>query len=316
MMPCNVSVIVTAYNRRSTLGTCLRLLAEQSYREPWELVICDDGSSDDLLAEVREIFAGGSPRCRYVWQPRVGERRAHSRNNGLRYARGKIIIFVDGDFAVGPAFVEQHVASHLEAGPGSRLVYGARKWVFERDVPSTFSTETYVRGLIEGTISLDLLYSEVEFQQKYASTAHAWLGCLGCNFSLIRRDEIFFDERFCGWGAEDQEFACRLKSRYGYALDFRPSISGFHIDPGSRSGFCPVRPSVHEDIVHYLRNVLHFRNAYPDLDMMPACRGLAYFNFDRDRDVWEKLCTPRFDMHIRKVLELAEVMFGTSSSAT
>ncbi|MBI3602294.1 MAG: glycosyltransferase [Candidatus Omnitrophica bacterium] len=85
-----VSVIVPAYNACKTIGQTLKALAQQDYAEAFEIIVVDDGSSDQT-AEVIHSFAN----ARYVHQPHAGP--AAARNHGASLAKGRMLAFTDAD---------------------------------------------------------------------------------------------------------------------------------------------------------------------------------------------------------------------------
>jgi glycosyltransferase involved in cell wall biosynthesis len=94
-LPPTLSIIVPAYNAatfiQASLGSILSQMAPHH-----ELVVIDDGSTDDTAARV-ETLGAAHPHCalRLVRQPNGGVSAA--RNRGLREARGDYIVFVDAD---------------------------------------------------------------------------------------------------------------------------------------------------------------------------------------------------------------------------
>lgn len=312
-MPHDVSVLVTAYNQNSTLEIVLKKLLQQDFQGSWEIIVCDDGSDEDTLSIVKHISRTTGPPIRYVWQSRNGERRARSRNNGLRLATGRIVIFVDGDIAVKQDFISAHVACHTG---GRTAVCGSRYWIFMDDYPSKPQLESAIESLMLKNAELLSLYTEIWFQKQYADS-QPWATCLGGNFSFSRDQEaIFFDERFVGWGAEDQEFACRLLRRHHYALRFDPSLFGFHLDQGKSSGHTKVRPRSPAEIEDYLRNIVYFCGQYPDeQELYPACIGIGHFELDPSRNIWQSAKEPRFSKkHIRYLLLTAQEWLAAGKS--
>jgi glycosyltransferase involved in cell wall biosynthesis len=83
-------VIVPAYNAARFLPSAIDSLRCQEY-EPMEIIVIDDGSTDDTAAVVQRL--GGD--IRYVRQANAGP--AAARNYGLRLARGEFIAFLDAD---------------------------------------------------------------------------------------------------------------------------------------------------------------------------------------------------------------------------
>src|SRR5689334_9654380 len=88
-----VSVIMPAYNAEKYIAESIRSVLAQTYAD-WELIVVDDGSSDNTGGVVREFVARDS-RIKYVFQEngRLGK----ARNTGIANARGELIAFLDSD---------------------------------------------------------------------------------------------------------------------------------------------------------------------------------------------------------------------------
>ena len=84
-----VSVIIPVFNGARFLAQALRSAEDQSYR-PIEVLVVDDGSTDDS-ADVARSFS----RVRYQRQEHRGP--AAARNVGIRLAEGEWIAFLDAD---------------------------------------------------------------------------------------------------------------------------------------------------------------------------------------------------------------------------
>jgi glycosyltransferase involved in cell wall biosynthesis len=97
-----VSVIVPNYNYAGSLGLCLRAVQAQTYR-PLELVMVDDGSTDDSVAIAEQLGV----RVRHTGR---NQGVAAARNLGAAHARGETLVFVDSDVAIYPDAVEAAVA--------------------------------------------------------------------------------------------------------------------------------------------------------------------------------------------------------------
>jgi glycosyltransferase involved in cell wall biosynthesis len=87
-----VSVILPVFNRADVLGRAIRSVLEQEFQE-FELIVVDDGSSDDSLAIARSF---GDPRIRMI---ELGQNRGGNaaRNEGIRAAVAPLIAFLDSD---------------------------------------------------------------------------------------------------------------------------------------------------------------------------------------------------------------------------
>ncbi len=88
--PITVSVIVPAYNAAATIGKTLEALSKQNCFQPFEVIVVDDGSSDNT-ADIVSSFA----LVRYVRQDNAGP--ASARNHGAQLAQGEYLAFTDSD---------------------------------------------------------------------------------------------------------------------------------------------------------------------------------------------------------------------------
>jgi len=92
----SVSVIVPTYNCGSRLIQALDSVFAQTYpHDRIELVIVDDGSTDDTGERVARFKQRTPLRTRYLVQQNAGP--AAARNHGMRVARGDAIAFLDSD---------------------------------------------------------------------------------------------------------------------------------------------------------------------------------------------------------------------------
>jgi glycosyltransferase involved in cell wall biosynthesis len=103
-----VSVVVPAYNRAEIIRDTIANIFEQTYKNI-ELVVVDDGSSDDTL----QILQSYGSRIKWATQKNAGP--SSARNHGIRLSTGEIIAFQDSDDAWHPTKIERQV-SLLERG--------------------------------------------------------------------------------------------------------------------------------------------------------------------------------------------------------
>jgi len=84
-----ISIVIPVHNERQRLDRCLAALRRQSARPDLEIVVVDDGSTDE---GVEHLEASG---VRVVRQANQGP--AAARNTGAASARGDILLFIDAD---------------------------------------------------------------------------------------------------------------------------------------------------------------------------------------------------------------------------
>lgn len=110
--PALASVVIPAYNAAATIGAQLDALAAQSYDGPWEVLVCDNGSSDRTL----EVVAGYGDRVPGLRVVDASDARgaAHARNTGAA-AGGDLIVYCDGDDEVTEGWLDALVAAAATA---------------------------------------------------------------------------------------------------------------------------------------------------------------------------------------------------------
>lgn len=113
-----ISVIIAAYNAAATLPAQLEALADQKVAVDWEVVVCDNGSTDGTADLVR----AASARMPWVRLVDASQRRGPgaARNVGARAAGGALLAFCDADDVVA----EGWLAAMLDSLSRATLVTG------------------------------------------------------------------------------------------------------------------------------------------------------------------------------------------------
>lgn len=112
-----VSVVMPMFNRAGIVGEAIASVLAQTYPN-FELIVVDDGSSDDSVATVRGF---DDPRIRLI---ELGENQGVTvaRNTALRAAQGEIIAYLDSDNTWDDRFLAAHVGALLEL-PDADMIY-------------------------------------------------------------------------------------------------------------------------------------------------------------------------------------------------
>ena len=95
-----VSVVVTCHNYGRYVGSAIESALAQTHR-PLEVIVVDDGSTDDTRTEVDSFGSSVS----YVYQGNQGVIAA--RNAGIRKVRGEFCVFLDADNLLAPTYVAE-----------------------------------------------------------------------------------------------------------------------------------------------------------------------------------------------------------------
>lgn len=98
------SVVTPCYNAAGTIERQLMLLANEQLAQPWEMVIVDNGSTDNTLTIVA-AYADCIPHLRVVDASDVPRNIAHARNAGVAAAASDRILFLDADDEIAPQWL-------------------------------------------------------------------------------------------------------------------------------------------------------------------------------------------------------------------
>jgi glycosyltransferase involved in cell wall biosynthesis len=118
-----VSVVIPVFNAGKRLLEAIAAVEQQRY-DPLEIIVVDDGSTDETPALVRQL----GDRVRTVRQPNRGP--AAARNRGLALACGDLFAFIDAD-DLWPSGKLQLQAGRLMAEPDLDVVLGRISYVAE-----------------------------------------------------------------------------------------------------------------------------------------------------------------------------------------
>lgn len=207
-----ISLIVTTYNNTPFLNLCLKSISELIVM-PMEVIVADDGSTDDTKKLINSYKNKISVPLHHVWHEDKGFRLAEIRNKGIRSAKGEYIICIDGDLILNPYFVYDHAKMSrpktllqgtrgmLSEDVTGRLIADNNTEIkfFSNDIRGGFKTIRAPR--------LSLLFNFI-IRNKYPK-AYA----KGANMSYYKEDVLAvngYDQYFMGWGHEDADFNLRM----------------------------------------------------------------------------------------------------------
>ena len=123
-----LSILVPAYNEGKVIEKTLRSLLDTIYPGEIEVLVIDDGSKDDTVAQVRAFT---DSRVRLLTQPNSGK--AYALQNGVDTARHEIVVFIDADTQFTPQtlsrLVEPFVDEKIGAVSGHARVGNLRRFL-------------------------------------------------------------------------------------------------------------------------------------------------------------------------------------------
>ncbi len=210
-----IALSVITYQRPRSLALVLESIAAQrEIQGKFELVVTDDGSSDETLQIVELFRRQVEFPVKFVTHPRRGFQAARCRNEGVAATTAPYLLFLDGDCVLPP----YHVATHLaHRQRGVALIGDVCK--LDQQASLRMTEETIRRGNFSAVVSpserrrlrkLDLKYRFYNFIRHPRKPRSLRSG----DFSIWRDDfrrVNGFDENFCGWGGEDDDLGRRLR---------------------------------------------------------------------------------------------------------
>jgi glycosyltransferase involved in cell wall biosynthesis len=224
------SVLIPTYNRAETLAKTLRALADQhNFAPEFEVLVIDDGSTDQTAEQVRRLQQQYPVPLHYFYQH--NQKQGRARNFGARNASGRMLLFLGDDTVPRKDFLAAHHRTHEQQGSYSSgtsrmAVIGYTTW------PDNYRRTRFLEYIGEQGwqfgFSLIKNENDVPFNFFYTS-----------NLSLAR--EFFlkaggFDESFHEYGWEDIELSLRLKN-LGMRLVYCPEALTHHYHPISLTSF-------------------------------------------------------------------------------
>src|SRR3569833_2294019 len=140
--PHRLSVVVPMYNEEDSVTPLVTQVHEAlaDYRHPWELVLVNDGSSDNTEQQMRLATELWGSHVRVIdLQRNFGQTAAMQA--GIDAARGEVIVTMDGDLQNDPVDIPRLVKRRRGGGRGRGAGgRGGRKDNLIRKIPSRIAT--------------------------------------------------------------------------------------------------------------------------------------------------------------------------------
>lgn len=234
----DLSIIIPSYNERGSLINVLESLNKQSYNmKKVELIIIDDGSDKNLKQKLVKFKPVYKLRFKIL---KKNKGPAVARNEGLKIAKGKYILFMGDDTIANEKFIEEHINLHKKHK--GIAVLGWTIW--DNKIRNEFMN-----------------YAE-RFQFRYHTIKNqnnATYHFYGSNISLekIWFNNDKFSEKFKKPGVEDLEIGYRLENK-GLRIVYNTKALLYHHHNYTFEQFCKRMKNLGKSVVI-------FTNLHPEL---------------------------------------------------
>lgn len=145
---CSVSFVIIAYNEASNISQTLHSIVALDGLNTHEIIVVDDGSSDDTREVVAKL-ARGNPNIK-LFSLESNHGRGYARSKGIAEARGELIATIDADIILPADWLNRtRIALHnYDAVGGTPLPDGDVQYIYKRFslTPRGFPATTPVPG--------------------------------------------------------------------------------------------------------------------------------------------------------------------------
>jgi glycosyltransferase involved in cell wall biosynthesis len=189
-----LSIVMPVYNGGQTFVHCLQALFQSHFKD-WELIVVDDGSTDDSAIAAQALGAT-------VLKTNSRSGPGAARNLGAQVAKGTFLCFVDADCEVHPNTLGR-LAQTLEQHPDVDAVFGSYD-----DSPKANNFVAQYKNLLHHYVH--------QTGHKQASTF--WAGCGAVKRSTFLKLGGFDVKRYPRPSIEDIDLGYRIKAAGGKIL--------------------------------------------------------------------------------------------------
>ncbi len=190
-----ISIIIPTYNTQKYISETIQSVIDQTLSD-WELIIIDDGSTDNTVQIVEE-FKKRDTRIKYYYQENAGVSAA--RNKGIELSKGEFIAFLDAD----DIWLPKNLEKKIESIENNVEVF----WAFSNIIHFTESSEV-IDDKITDANNLEWLGALLLWNAEVKTTP----GNIVLKRECCTKGGLRFDENFST--AADQDFCIQLAAKY------------------------------------------------------------------------------------------------------
>lgn len=213
-----ISVIVPIYNRLEHFRALFICLLRQN-RQIDELIITDDGSSQQILDYIADLIPKASFKIKHIYQEDKGFRKTRALNNGVINSEGELLVFCDQDLIFGEEYIE-YMEKNIKKGcfllcrPIS--VNEEEKDIILKKIELSNKYEELLKALPKNyleSVNKTLKTDRKRRILNILKLSKRGIKLVGMSYAVMKSDYLKvngYDENYNGWGEEDDDFGNRL----------------------------------------------------------------------------------------------------------
>jgi len=269
-----VSIVAACFNHSRFLEETLDSIANQSYSN-LELIVTDDGSTDDSVAIIQKWMARNSMQCTFIANPQ-NEGICKTFNKGLAACHGKYFQIIACDDVMLVDKIETQVAVFENSGEEVGVIYTDAQVIDEASQIINASFDTFW-GFPRAAATLEALIKQNTIIAPSVLVKRAFVVALGG-----------FDENLC---YEDWDLWLRLTQKYDFVKLERPLVQYRHFSTSMSQG-STYRTAMAKDSVKLLEK---HKGISKEIDTLiqeaqrPRITALIEHNDATTAVLWKKL---------------------------
>lgn len=212
-----ISVIIPVYNRLEHLRASVLCLLRQRTM-PDELIISDDGSSQNVLDFINDLIPKAKFKIIHIYQEDKGFRKTRALNNAVKNSNGDLLIFCDQDLIFGEDYIERMknlvTKRNFVMGVAGLTTENEKKLILQK-----LEKNSYLESIREVSeecffeIKKRIKKERIRILLKTLKLKKRGLKLVGMSYGVFKDNYLKingYDEKYQNWGNEDDDFGNRL----------------------------------------------------------------------------------------------------------
>jgi glycosyltransferase involved in cell wall biosynthesis len=267
-----LSVVIPTYNRAEMLKRLIEGMLNQTFGD-FEIIVVDDGSTDETESVMKEIMNRIPQRLLYQKQENRGAGAA--RNLGIKHASAELVLFIDDDIMPAPNLLEEHFTSHQQHTDENVAILGS----------VVNAPELKVSPCMRWAQSMGPWCPQTR-EQNGAILNYRYFGTgnLSLKRSFMLKNGVF-DENLRPF-FEDIELGYRLEQR-GLKIVLNKNAIGYHLHSATFETYC-----LRSELAGQSGALFHIKCPQADLFKPSATAGIGAALLSTTKELTMKIAIP------------------------